>query len=87
MAGDIYAPNQQWVDAYALSGITVGKALVIQNKATTPVLVLESAAQPASTSAAGFELGAREAVEVSVDSVGVWVRSVLGPARLFVQEA
>lgn len=85
--GDIYVPPRQWVNAYALSGIAVGGALLVQNKGPLPVVVLEAAAQPAADSEAGYKLEHCAAIEVSAGSVGVWVLALASDARLFVQEA
>ena len=83
--GDIYVQRRQWADVYALSGISTGSGLLLQNKSPLPVVVIESEEEPSADSEAGFELLYSKVVEVSQGSPGVWVKPLSADARIFVQ--
>lgn len=44
---DVTIPPKQWVDLYTLSGITVGTAVSIINKGSSPFYVVIAASAPA----------------------------------------
>jgi len=83
---DIQVPGNQWVNAATLAGLSAGAALMLQNKNTLPVIVQESATQPASSNHDGYLLGYGKVVEIDAGSTGVWLFSHTAPARVFVQE-
>ena len=75
---DIQA-NGTWMNGYALSGIAVGSALVVQNKTSETLLTYISATQP--TGENGFALKPLEAVMVSTGEAGFWFKGV-GPVSI-----
>lgn len=80
---DITLVNTAFVDVYALSGITIGTAILIQNKSSGGVYIQIKGFQPASSSTDGTFLSSYEFGVVSSGESGCWVK---GSGKMSVQE-
>lgn len=75
-----------WVNAHTLTGITAGKALILQNKGPFDTLLFAGTAQPAVESKNGFRMiNSREWVSSEGDVV--WIRAENGQSSMCIQEA
>ncbi len=83
---DIPLVANEYIDVYALSGIAVGKQIVIQNKSVTPIYIQEVAAQPNGTNLDGYVLDRWKTVIVTKGSTGAWVRPSSQQGAVTVQE-
>jgi hypothetical protein len=72
-----------YLDLYAATGITPGKALLVQNKASSIAYVQIKGFQPASSSLDGVLLPSYEFCIVDANSSGVWAK---GSGKVSVQE-
>lgn len=70
---DMNLTGTDWVDVYASTSIPVGTALIIQNKASAPVLIYISATKPTS-STDGFAIKSLDSVSIDASETGCWVR-------------
>lgn len=78
--------KEAWVKAHTITGITVGKALILQNKGPFDTLIFVGATQPEATSKKGFRMvNSREWIS-SVGDV-VWVRAENGQSSMCIQGA
>lgn len=53
---DITVTNAAWANVYSLAGITVGDSIIVTNKASSPMLLIESVVAPLPTVADGVPL-------------------------------
>jgi hypothetical protein len=65
-----------WQDAYALTSISVGTPLVIQNKSTSGLLVYLAAAAPLASATDGFYVGRNLSCDVAGGESGCWVKGM-----------
>lgn len=65
-----------WVNAYAISGITVGQSITIQNKTNYGLLIQYGDSQPPASSTSGYLIlgGNDELFTVPSAQAGVWVK-------------
>lgn len=80
---DITLNNTAYSDVYALTGITVGTPLIIQNKSNIGAYLQIKSFQPASNSQDGIFLEAYSFYVVDAGEVGCWAK---GTTKLCVQE-
>lgn len=85
---DVIATVSDWVDLYSTTGITTGKALRIQNKSNTIVILKESVSKP--TGLSGYEVWpfseSSSDIIISEGSDGAWVRAKDTDSHISVQE-
>jgi hypothetical protein len=62
-----------WQNAYTLSGLTVGTALIIQNKSSAPAYVQIQSAAPSASNRDGFVLNAYDSCTIGASEVGAFV--------------
>lgn len=77
--------TETWVKAHTLTGITQGRALILQNKGPFNVLLFLGEAQPAAGSNSGFRM-TTDREWVSDDGDTVWVRSENDHSAMCIQE-
>jgi len=71
---DLNLTLTDWVNVYATTGIAVGTSIVIQNKASNPVLLYIAASKPTTSSYDGYAIRSLEAVVVDAAESGCWIR-------------
>lgn len=79
---DVQLLGSTWTELYATTGITVGTALIIQNKITAPALIQIRTTMPVTT-LDGYSVPASGTVYLDGSLSGVWIRSN-SPGRLVV---
>lgn len=77
--------TESWVKAHTLTGITPGKALILQNKGPFNVLLYVGEVQPSAGSNKGFRV-TNDREWVSDDGDTVWVRSENDQSGMCIQE-
>lgn len=80
---DITLNNTTYSDVYALTGISVGTPIIIQNKSSVGAYLQIKPFQPASNSQDGIFLEAYNFYIVDAGEVGCWAK---GMTKLSVQE-
>lgn len=73
---DVIPSDYDWIDLYAVLGISQGASVVLQNKGSKPVLILLRVDKPAAGSTSGYELRSSEnnfKVPYS-NGMGLWVK-------------
>lgn len=83
---EVTAPEGQWGDIFAGSGIAVGSAVLVQNKSIGPVMVVESASAPAAGVAQGYMLAPGEPLLIAAGSPGAWAMSLSFALSLYAGE-
>jgi hypothetical protein len=83
---DVPLTGAAYVDLYATTGITVGLALVLQNKGNSDIIVVINATEPTATSTDGVFLRPFEFVQVDANETGAWAIAATR-SSLSVQEA
>ncbi|MEG0062999.1 MAG: hypothetical protein RR740_00200 [Pseudomonas sp.] len=78
--------KEVWVSAHAVTGLTAGAALMLQNKGPFNVLMFIGAQAPTADSFKGYRIGEdREWVTDAGDTV--WLRAENGSSTMCIQEA
>lgn len=86
---DVSIPANTWINLYTATGITVGTALEIYNKGSTPCNLVIRATTPVNNTM-GIPIGIDSAGQhryVSSGESGVWVYATGGSSYLSVQES
>lgn len=78
--------TEGWVNAHTHSGITAGKALMIQNKGPYHILLTARTAQPSIRSTSGFRILPNQIWACDAGDV-VWIRGEGDITAVCVQEA
>jgi hypothetical protein len=71
---DLNITDVDWIDVYSTSGIAVGTKLIIQNKASNPVLMYIAPSKPSISSYNGYAIKSLETVSLDASETGCWVR-------------
>ena len=75
---DIPLPYGTWVNAYSATGISVGTALVVQNKSSQAILMKITPSQPASNDTNGILLlPSNPMANVPSGASGCWLASIV----------
>jgi hypothetical protein len=82
---DVALTNTAYVDLYAATGISVGIALVLQNKGNSDIIVVISAGQPTATDTDGVAVRPFGFVAVDPNESGAWAISAT-ESKVSVQE-
>jgi hypothetical protein len=82
---DVALTDAAYVDLYATTGISVGIALVLQNKGNSDIIVVISASQPTVSDTDGVAVRPFEFVGVDPNESGVWAIAAT-ESKISVQE-
>lgn len=82
---DITISNTAYTDVYSETGITVGTAVVIQNKGNYPVFLQTTASAPTASSENGFVISPLQILLVDAGEAGLFAKSTSFAGRLSVQ--
>ncbi|MDB4306039.1 hypothetical protein N9980_00570 [bacterium] len=87
---NIEVPKSDWVDVYALSGIAVGTAMLMQNVGTVDIKYRTLATKPADDSAFNISGSSNQSVDrwvtINAGESGLWVKSSVNIGLINVQE-
>ena len=70
---DISLSGMEWENAYALSGISAGTAITIQNKTSDNVYVFVKASAPTSELNDGIMLPPKQTINIAASQSGCWL--------------
>lgn len=70
-----------WVDIYTAASITPATALFVQNKSSTPVVLVITAEQPASDFQGGWVVEPLSSVDIDAGDSAVWIKGN-GPVNI-----
>ena len=84
---DILIPSSDWVDAYSLSGVTVGDAIVINNKSGIKLISKITDTKPDIDDFNGPEVYARSYYYLASGESGLYLRATNSNATINVQES
>lgn len=77
---DVTVPSNDFIDAYAATGITLGTSIVITNKSGRTILVVEAASKPAADSKDGVPIYPNNSFTnpsvVTGTPSGVWIKTL-----------
>lgn len=83
---DINIVNNVYLDLYALTGITPGKPIIINNKTSGAMMVQIKPTQPLGTDNSGLQILGAAFMYIDAGESRVWLRGQSG-GRINVQEA
>ena len=83
---DILVTSEDWVDVFALSGIAVGSALVINNKSSIVITTQIKATKPDSDDENGPEIQPFSYLQLDAGASGFFAKSESMIATINVQE-
>lgn len=75
---DVVLPNDSFLDVNTTSGVLVGRAVLIQNKSSSNVLIAIATSQPAAASLNGKVVQSLDEVIIDAGSNKVWGKSLHG---------
>lgn len=82
---DITITNTAWTNLYTATSLTVGVALLIQNKSSLPILLQIKATSPSASSVDGVAIDKFQFSQIDSGASGVWAKAVSSSAVVNVQ--
>jgi hypothetical protein len=82
---DITITNTSWTNLYTAASLTVGTALLVQNKASQPILLQIKAAAPSASNVDGVAIDKFQFSQIDSGASGVWAKATMSSAVINVQ--
>lgn len=84
---DVLIPSTEWVDAYDITGIAPGSALLVQNKGSNGLIIWEGTTAPTTKDGVVVPEGGAYMARIKAGAPGVWLRAQDLETLVNVQEA